>query len=206
MVTVELLLRGMLVGLAVAAPVGPIGILCVQRSLSQGRMCGFVSGLGAATADACYGIVAALGLTVISSVLLDGKMVLQILGGMFLCFMGIKTFTSKPAEKSAAAGREVRWGAFFSTFFLTVTNPMTILFFVSILPGISGNDIEGHSAKMLFVLGVWLGSALWWFILCFSAGTIRKHLREASYVWVNRISGAVVIFFGVQIAFVNNLF
>lgn len=96
-------LKGLVIGFSVAAPVGPIGILCINRTLSKGRLHGFVSGLGAATADALYGCIAAFGLTFITTFLLTQKIWLQLIGGLFLCYLGVQTFRSQPAEHAAAA-------------------------------------------------------------------------------------------------------
>jgi len=119
--------KGLIIGFAIAAPVGPIGILCIRRSITQGRMYGLVSGLGAATADAVYGFIAAFGLTVISNFLIDQRFWLQVIGGCFLCYLGIKTLWSKPSENAANVLGGSLLKAYTSTVFLTITNPMTIL-------------------------------------------------------------------------------
>src|SRR5262245_7035527 len=134
----SLLPRGVLIGLSVAAPVGPMAILCMRRTLAQGRLTGFVSGLGIATADACYGAIAAFGLTSIANVLVDQSDWFGILGGLFLLYLGVKTMRSPPIEGAAGAGtRRPADGlmAFGSTLGLTLTNPTTILSFVAIFAG-----------------------------------------------------------------------
>lgn len=130
------LLKGLLIGFTVAAPVGPIGILCINRTLSKGRLTGFVSGLGAASADAIYGCIAAFGLTFITSFLISQKLWLQLIGGLFLCYLGIQTYRSRPAGHAASARGGGLLKSYTSVFFLTVTNPMTILFFIGIFSGI----------------------------------------------------------------------
>src|SRR5262249_52172279 len=128
MVDLSLVQKGLVIGFSVAAPVGPIGVLVIRRSIANGRAAGLVSGLGAATADAISGAVAALGISVISTALLDQRSVLQGVGGAFLCYLGAKTFFAAPATDPAKA-KDSRglWSAYASTFFLTITNPMTIL-------------------------------------------------------------------------------
>ena len=132
----SLFFEGVVIGLAVAAPVGPIGVFCIRRTLAYGRASGFVSGLGAATADAVYGSVAALGLTFVTDLLVDAEAWLRLGGGVFLVFLGVKTFLSRPAERTVAAGRGSLPGAYASTLALTLTNPSTILSFAAIFAGL----------------------------------------------------------------------
>jgi LysE type translocator len=127
---VPLFLRGLVIGFSIAAPVGPIGVLCIRRTLADGRAAGFFSGLGAATADALYGAVAAFGLTAISSVLIGQATWLRLGGGLFLCYLGIKTFLARPAAEATPARATGLIGAYVSTLLLTLANPTTILSFV----------------------------------------------------------------------------
>jgi threonine/homoserine/homoserine lactone efflux protein len=117
------LISGIIIGFSIAAPVGPIGVLCIRRTLAEGRLHGLVSGLGAATADAVYGCIAAFGLTFISDVLVQQQLWLRIIGGAFLIFLGVKTILSKPSEKPSSEKRTGLLTAYGSTFFLTLTNP-----------------------------------------------------------------------------------
>ena len=152
MLNLALLWRGALIGLAIAAPVGPIGLLCIQRTLQDGRKYGFVSGLGAASADGIYGSVAGFGLTSISGFLAARQMWLALIGGLFLCYLGLRTFLSQPAEKAVYAQRGSLFKAYAATFLLTLTNPITILSFMAIFaglglavaePGLLGSDFAG---------------------------------------------------------------
>src|SRR3712207_2953311 len=135
-----LFLEGIIIGLAIAAPVGPIGVLCIRRTLADGRTSGFVSGLGAATADAVYGAIAAFGLTLITDFLLGGASWLRLVGGAFLLYLGIKTFLARPAERAAEVRGGGLPGAYASTLFLTLTNPTTILSFVAIFAGLGRSE------------------------------------------------------------------
>src|SRR5258705_10037607 len=119
-------LRGIAIGFSIAAPVGPIGVLCIRRTLTQGRLCGFASGLGAATADAVYGCIAGFGLTAVSNLLVSQQTWLRLIGGLFLCCLGVKTFFAKLAENGAVTGASGMISAYLSTLVLTLTNPMTI--------------------------------------------------------------------------------
>ncbi|KZZ84074.1 LysE family translocator [Bacillus sp. SJS] len=193
-----LTIKGMLMGLSIAAPVGPIGVLCIQRTLSQGKASGFATGLGAASADAVYGLIAGFGLTAISDVLIGNKLWIQLSGVIFLLYLGVKTVLSKPSQKAAHASGQTIAGSYFSSFLLTLANPMTILSFAAIL-GASGMIVsDGAAASALtLVFGIFSGSALWWGILSFSAGWFKKRMGENSLTAINRVSGGVMILFGI---------
>jgi threonine/homoserine/homoserine lactone efflux protein len=192
-----LILRGFILGLAIAAPVGPIGVLCIRRTLVQGRTFGFVSGLGAATADATYGCIAAFGLTAISTLLVRQQDVLRLLGGLFLCYLGVKTLLARPSDRSAAAEGQSLGNAFFSTLLLTLTNPITILSFVAVFVGLGvGRAGNGYGAAAAIVLGVFLGSSAWWFLLSGGVSLVRDKFDARAMVWVNRISGVIILGFG----------
>ena len=191
------LFKGLVIGFSIAAPVGPISVLCIRRTLAKGRLSGIVSGLGAATADAVYGCVAVLGLTFISNGLINQQVWLRLIGGLFLCYMGIKTFLAKPAKRTALAGGHGLAGAYASTFFLTLTNPMTILFFAAVIAGLGlAGSSGGFMSAGAVVLGVFIGSSLWWFILSSSVGVFRERLDPQGLQWVSRCSGAVIAGFG----------
>ncbi|MGB3906492.1 MAG: LysE family transporter [Anaerolineae bacterium] len=190
--------RGLVIGFAIAAPVGPIGLLCIRRTLAEGRATGLVSGLGAATADAIYGCIAAFGLTFISGILIGQQGLVRLVGGIFLCYLGLRTLVTTPAEKpSSAEGRGLA-GAYASTFFLTLTNPMTILSFAAIFAGLGiGSATGDYVSATLLVLGVFLGSALWWLILSGGVSVFRTKLKTRALGWVNNVSGIIILAFGV---------
>ena len=191
------LIQGIIIGFSIAAPVGPIGVLCMRRTLAEGALCGFVSGLGAATADAVYGSIAGLGLTLVSSVLIAHNGWIRLLGGLFLCWLGARTFLSKPSDRQAIVTERSLIGAFASTFALTLTNPMTILSFGAIFAGLGiGNARGNYVLAGLLVLGVFLGSALWWLTLSGTVGLVRSRFDQRSLRWVNRIAGAIIVAFG----------
>ncbi len=192
------LLRGLLLGFAIAAPVGPIGVLCIRRTLAQGRAIGFVSGLGAATADVLYGCIAAFGLTAISGLLVRQQGWLRLAGGLFLCYLGTKTLLSRPADEPAAAEGRGFVGAYLSTLLLTLTNPMTIFAFMAVFAGLGvGRTVNGYAAAAAVVLGVFLGSAAWWLLLSAGVSLLRGKLDGRALLWVNRVSGVVIAGFGV---------
>lgn len=190
-------IKGFLIGLSIAAPVGPIGVLCIRRTLAEGRAAGFVSGLGAATADGFYGFIAAFGLTFISNILIKGNSLIHLFGGLFLFYLGFTTFRSTPAEKAANLQDKGLINNYFSTLFLTLTNPTTIISFGAIFAGIGLGNIKGdYYSSALVVLGVFLGSALWWFILSSSINMFRNKLDIKGLKWVNRVSGSIIFIFG----------
>ncbi len=194
----SLFLRGLVIGFSIAAPVGPIGVLCIRRTLAEGRISGLVSGLGAATADMLYGCVAGFGLTFISSFLVGQQLWLRLFGGLFLLYLGIKTLLSKPSDQAAKAGGTGLLGAYVSTFLLTVTNPLTILSFVAIFAGLGLANTNGsYASALVLVLGVFLGSAAWWLLLTGGVGLFRTKFNTQGLLWVNRISGMVITVFGV---------
>jgi threonine/homoserine/homoserine lactone efflux protein len=189
--------RGMVIGFSIAAPVGPIGVLCIRRTLAEGRAIGFCSGLGAATADALYGAVAAFGLTAVSGALVSQQFWLRLVGGLFLCYLGYKTVSAKPAAKSYAAPTRGLVGAFTTTLLLTITNPATILSFVAVFAGFGlGGSAGDYPAASLMVAGVFLGSAAWWLLLSLGVGLFREKIGPPQLRWINWLSGALLAGFG----------
>jgi len=190
-------LRGVLLGFSIAAPVGPIGLLCIRRSLADGRLVGLLTGLGAATADAVYGGIAAFGLTAVSGTLVAYRTWLGLFGGAFLCYLGVRTFISKPDERHASAGRDTLASAYVSTFVLTLTNPMTILSFVAIFAGLGVASGADYSRAAMVVTGVFAGSAAWWLLLSTGTAMLRSKLGEGPMRLVNHLSGSIIVAFGI---------
>jgi threonine/homoserine/homoserine lactone efflux protein len=190
--------KGLIIGFSIAAPVGPIGILCIKRTMSSGRMVGLLSGIGAATADAFYGCIAAFGLTFISNFLLQQQIWLRLIGGAFLCYLGIKTILTQPSIAPSPTNQNSLVSAYGSTFFLTLTNPLTILSFVAIFAGFGLMKAGGdYSNAAITVLGVFLGSSCWWIILSGVTSLIRNRMNLSGLRWINRISGLIILGFGI---------
>ena len=196
-----LLLKGLVMGFSIAAPVGPIGVLCIRRTLGNGILHGVVSGLGTASADAIYGCVAAFGVTTVSDFLLGSQFWLRLVGGLFLLYLGWATFRSVPAREAAKAGEGRTGGlagAYLSAFFLTLTNPMTIVSFAAVFAGLGLGSAPGSRASAaLLVFGVFTGSMLWWLFLSGLVHLLRSKVDHSRFVWVNRFSGLVIAAFGV---------
>lgn len=211
----SLLIKGLIVGFCLAAPVGPIAALCVQRTISKRVVSGLVSGLGAAAADAFYGAVAAFGATIISEFLIAERAWMQRVGGVILIFMGLRLFLAKPAsdDRRGDAEVEVETGApapkpesngrgltgdFLSTFLLTLTNPMTFVAFAAVFTTMGIGAVRGRPILTAeLVGGVFLGSQLWWTILCGGAHALRRHFDYQKLTLVNRGTGIFVIGVGV---------
>ncbi len=196
-----IIIRGIIMGFSIAAPVGPIGVLCIRRTLGDGILHGVVSGLGTASADAIYGCVAAFSVTAVSDFLLGSQFWLRLVGGLFLLYLGCATFRSVPAREAARAGK-VRSGglagAYASAFFLTLTNPMTIVSFAAVFAGLGLGSAPGSRASAaLLVFGVFTGSMLWWLFLSGLVHLLRSKVDHSRFVWVNRFSGLVIAAFGV---------
>ncbi|WP_167320622.1 LysE family transporter [Haloferax volcanii] len=201
--------RGLVLGVSIAAPVGPIGVLCIQRTLSKGRRSGFVSGLGAASADAVYGAIAGFGLAALSSVLLGHRNAIALAGGAILLYIGIQSIRGDPASVESAPTTEqsavvspdsnarTLAADFGSTFLLTLTNPVTILAFVGIFAGLGVGVSGDYLAAAVLVAGVFAGSALWWFVLSAAVDRARERVTPAVLRRVNQLAGVVIVGFGV---------
>jgi len=199
-VELPLYVKGLIVGLAIAAPVGPIALLCIQRTISGGWPAGLATGLGAALADSYYGAIAALGLSLVQGFLVDHRRAIALVGGSFLCLLGVRSLLSKRSTDPAKPRRSAMGllGDFASTFILTLANPMTILAFIAIF-AVMDTAAAGRSfsGAMELVLSVLAGSAAWWLCLSLGIGVLRHRLDAVARRWISRISGAMIIGFGV---------
>ena len=192
----QFLLQGAFFGFSIAAPVGPIGVLCIRRTLARGRRSGLASGLGAATADATYGGIAGFGITFLSGMLVSQQLLIRSLGGAFLIFLGVRTFLSVPNAADRATGGSLA-GDYLSTFVLTLSNPLTIIAFAAIFTGLGVTGGGDYTAAAFLVSGVFAGSALWWVILSGVVSAFRRAFDLARMRWVNRLSGVLIAGFGV---------
>ncbi len=202
----EFFIKGIAIGFAIAAPVGPIGILCIRRTLLNGMSSGLASGTGAALADSFYGAVAAFGLTAIAEFMRQYTTAIQLIGGIFLLYLSIQTLLKKPytaneiteAKKHVHTPREIVED-FTSTFLLTLTNPATIISFVAIFAGLGMVTSESHMDYMLagaMVAGVFLGSLVWWCILSAGIGLVRHRLDHKALRFANVVSAFIIGGFG----------
>jgi len=189
-------LKGIAIGFVMAIPIGPIGIMCIRKTLTEGRLSGLIIGLGAATADLFYGCVAVFGLTVISDTLSDQRIWIRIVGGALLLFLGIKTFRAQPKDPKIKISGSGRLRSYFTVVILTLTNPLTIFAFIAVFAAFGLGDGLSFFSAVVLVAGVFIGSCLWFFLL--TSGTIlfRKKLDLVGLKWVNKIAGILIIISG----------
>jgi threonine/homoserine/homoserine lactone efflux protein len=192
----ELLLRGALAGLAISAPVGPVNVLCISRTLAKGKRAGIVSGLGAATADTFYGTIAGYSISFIIALLLKEEFWIRLIGGILLIGIGFHYYF-KPPKSLAEARREPAGSVYVSSFLLCLTNPTVILSFLAVLAGLGMGGLKQRSLTLLVVIGIFCGSMLWWTILAVVAGQFRDRITDRAMVWMNRIAGLAIGGFGV---------
>lgn len=195
----SLFIQSVIIGLAIAAPVGPIGVLCIRTTMVNGALAGLFVGLGAALADGIYAVLAGLGISVITNFLLGISSILKVVGGCFLLYIGIKVFLKKVHYSQMGAAVRKSYGRLFSsTFFLTLSNPMTILAFVGIISALK-MEATNRIELMTLIVGVLLGSTLWWLLLVGTVLFITKRLNARILGYVNRVSGIIIIGFGAYI-------
>jgi threonine/homoserine/homoserine lactone efflux protein len=195
-------IKGLIFGFSIAAPVGPIGILCIRRSLANGWTAGMLTGMGAATADAIYGCVAGFGITGITGFLVGQRAWIQIVGGLFLCGLGVRIFLSATDKKPVSEAPGSATMGYLSALLLTLTNPMTILSFAAVFAGMGlGRVAAGQLAAGWLVAGVFSGSMAWWVILSSASSRFNTRINATSMRWINRASGAVLAGFGLMALF-----
>jgi threonine/homoserine/homoserine lactone efflux protein len=189
-------LKGLVIGFAMAIPIGPVGILCLRKTLTEGSSRGLITGLGAATVDALFGSIGAFGLTFVSAMVARQELWVRLVGGMLLLFLGIRTLRAKRKDPILPFGSTGLLGSFLSAFVLALTNPVTIFAFIAVFAAFGlGKSLSIVSASEL-VLGVFIGSCLWFLTLSIIAKFFRKKLNSGGFRWVNRIAGALLLVCG----------
>lgn len=203
------LFKGCIIGFSIAMPVGPIGLLCIKNSLTRGMIYGFMSGLGAACADTLYGALGGFGVSAIGVFLEKYQLILELFGGFFLCYLGVSTFFEKIAGTSDSYSTASHWSVFFSTFLLTLTNPMTFLSFAGIYAGLGVGSLSSDLlTPIIITCGVFIGSLLWWLILSGGSSCFKEKMNDGARKWLNRISGSVILGFGffALISFISKVY
>ena len=191
-------LLAIILGLSIAAPLGPIGILVIRRTLVCGKISGIATGLGAATADGIYAFIAAFGLTIIAEMLAGHILLIRILGGLFLVYLGGRIFLSLPVGDPGIAADGSLWEDYATAVLLTLTNPMTLLSFTSIFAVLDANGTsQDYCAAALVVTGIITGSVLWWLILVSGTSVFQSRCNGRNLGLINKISGSVIIVFGI---------
>ena len=198
--TTALLTKGIIIGLIAAVPIGPVNLIVMQRTLCHGRLNGLVTGFGAMLGDGLFAIVVGFGISAVSSFVTSWSWWIQLIGAGILFAMGVHTFFARPhLERVAANGASKLPQSLMSTFALTVTNPVTLLWFAAIFASV-GSDVAAvgtMAGPLTIVAGVLLGSGAWWLILSQSVGRLRTKVNDELLRLINRISGAAIALFGV---------
>ncbi|MBE9512215.1 MAG: LysE family translocator [Bacteroidetes bacterium] len=194
------LIKGIIVGLVVSIPLGPMGVLCVQRTLNKGKSSGFSSGLGIATADAIFALIAGLGISFIIHFLSEQQLIIKIIGGLVIAFIGLKIFIANPVKqlkKHRRAGKNL-FEDFISILFMALSNPFTIFLYIAIFAGLNLHDASsGYFSALLVVAGVFMGASFSWFTISTVVNHFRANIRLRRLMWINRIAGITIILFGV---------
>ena len=194
--SLELLLRGAVAGLAISAPVGPVNVLCVSRTLTRGRSKGILSGLGAALADTLYGSIAGFSISFIIDWLLKELFWIRLIGGLLLIAIGVIYYFKRPKSLREIASEESLGSDLATTFLLTLTNPTTILSFLGVLAVLGLGERRPWTRTVFLVLGIFAGAMLWWTILAFVSGHFRNRFNDRGVVWMNRIAAGAISLFG----------
>ena len=196
-----ILIKGIIIGWFVSIPMGPIGVLCVQRTLSEGRLPGVVSGMGAAAADSIFALIAGFGVNYIISLIEHQEFLFKIIGSIIIVLIGLKIYYTNTVKqfrvsKSGKSSKFIR--LFFTVFFLTLTNPAMVLLFVWFFATL--NVVlytSNYVVSSMVVVGVFAGGTLWWMTLTFIVNRLRNKLKIRSLYWFNKISGGIIFLFGV---------
>ncbi len=191
------ILLGIIIGILVSIPMGPIGVLCIQRTLHQGRISGFVSGLGAASADSFFAAIAGLGLSFISVFFQTNQFVIMLLGSAVLIFFGLKLFFTNPIKelRSNRFKKKNFFTDYLSVFFLTLSNPITIIFFCVVFAGLG--IVREHPEQMPILLtGVFCGATMYWLLLTTIVNIFRKYFKLRIIFWINKVAGVIIVIFG----------
>jgi threonine/homoserine/homoserine lactone efflux protein len=196
----SVLLKGAIIGFSLAAPIGPVGMMCIRRTLAHGHLRGFVSGLGAATADSVYAIVAAFGITLISNFVIQHEFSIRLVGGILLVLLGLRTLLVHPAEKPPRNGVNGHASAYVTMFLLTFTNPMTLFAFAVVFAGVGAGSVVGDTLTAGFlVAGVFLGSALWFLFITTAVHVYKDKFKVWGLKVVNIIAGSFILLCGAVI-------
>jgi threonine/homoserine/homoserine lactone efflux protein len=190
-------LKGIAVGIVIALPVGPVGVLCVRRTLFEGAWFGLASGLGAALADTTFGIVAGFGLTAVRDVVLGYQDYLGAAGGLFLVVAGARALAKRDVPEPEPLAGERVLGAFASAFALVITNPIAIFGFTAIIAKVGLNPDATFGTIAVLIAGVFAGSSAWWLGLTGGIVAMRRRARPFRLAAMNLISGAVLIISGI---------
>jgi threonine/homoserine/homoserine lactone efflux protein len=197
---IEILLKGIVLGLAISMPLGPIGIILVNRTIKRGFLSGFFSGLGLATADTILAVLAGVGFSVIISFIKEQRFIISIIAGIIIIGIGLKVFLSNPVKdfRNREKANKSLWRDYYSLFMVSISNPYTILIFVAFFSGIHINSkISPELVPFFLIPGIFLGAVSWWFLLSYFVSRFKKKIRLRSIVKVNKIAGITIMVIGI---------
>jgi threonine/homoserine/homoserine lactone efflux protein len=192
--TIEIIIRGLIAGLGISAPVGPVNILCISKAVSKGRRAALLSGLGAGAADTIYGSIAAFSISYVIHFLVREEFWIRLVGGSLLIAIGILYYFRRP--QSLEKTEEASGSDFLHAFFLTLTNPTTVLSFLAVLAALGMGGYRGWFSLYL-VAGIFTGSMAWWTFLALVASRFKNRVDDRSMLWMNRIAGFAIGGFGI---------
>ena len=194
---IELFLRGLAAGFAISAPVGPVNVLCVSRTIAKGWWAGIVSGMGAAAADTFYGSIAGFSISIVISFLIREQSKLRLFGGILLVLLGIWYYRKKPDSLSKHSKASATHSDFVTTFLLNLTNPTTVLSFLAVLAVLGLSEHRAAWLTLIMIGGIFIGSMAWWLILTGVTNHFRDRFNDKAMLWMNRIGGIAIGAFGV---------
>ncbi|MGE5539573.1 MAG: LysE family translocator [Gemmatimonas sp.] len=194
--------KGVVAGFIIAMPVGPVAVMCIHRTLVQGPLYGYVSGLGAAAGDTVFGAIAAFGLGVLADDLMAHNQILRFVGGAILCLLGVRSMLTRRLPRLAADDRRSYWGDAMSAFAVTVTNPITLISFAAVLAGLNIHGVTDHVRwSVALTSGVFAGATGWWLLLTTVTMGFRGYMTDARLLWITRATGVLIAVFGVLLLF-----
>ncbi|MBN1253558.1 MAG: LysE family translocator [Bacteroidales bacterium] len=197
----EYIIKGIIVGISVSAPLGPLGILAIQRTINKGFISGFISGWGAAFADIIYAAIAGFGISIIANFLDSHQLIIRIVGGILVAIVGVKIFYTNPVRqiRKQRAQKNTFISDFISSFLITITNPLTVIFFGAVFAGLGLDKDNSGNAMVYTLLGIFLGALLWWVGLTLLVNIFRNKIRLRNLWWINKITGSIIAVFGIII-------
>jgi len=195
---VLLFVKGVLIGLLISFPFGPIGLFCINRTLNNGRVSGFLSGMGVATADALFAVIAGLGVSFILQFIEERSHIFQLIGSLVVLLLGIRIFLDNPVKKiryRSVKSRKFTWH-YFSGLLLSLTNPLTIFTFLAVFTTLNLFSKDTFSSSLAIILGIFSGASVAWFLISFFVSRMRGQVRLKKIYWLNKIAGATIFIFG----------
>ena len=199
-----LLVKGIIVGLLASIPLGPVGVICIQRTINKGKLSGFISGLGAATADTIFATIAGFSITFVINFIEEKQFFFQVIGGVIVMILGVSIFYTNPIRqlKRHRKNKSSMLEDYLSVLFITITNPLAVFLFIGLFASLRIVSTVGNGLYVGILLsGVFLGAATWWFVLSTIINRFRARFRLKQLWYINKISGGAIFILGLIAAF-----